>query len=395
MDNIINNGINKSRYNREDKKICNFIIAYFFMQALNLFVKLVIGEFAAWSMLSKGILAVMLILAIQPILQRALIEFIFIEFVFILSLGYTFFFEFAKYGDYKSHIFNLIVVFIPMGLAMYALKDKSILFNRMYIMSWPTQVILLIVMLNMSSLNYSMVSGYALVFQSILVIQHFVEKKKWYDLVAVVIDIAAITIYGSRGPLLCVLAFIVLKVISFDSVSKKKRIIAIPVIMCIAVALVSLRNAIIRQLIAIASSLGYKSRNLELILNNNVFSDSGRSAVHQYYETKLMSEPVFGYGIFGNWMDVGLYPHNIVIELLYSYGIIFGIIALMVTILVTMAGLFSKNENEKRLAHICFAYCISLLLSDSFLMCPIFFLMMALGLNAINGKITFNFRKVT
>lgn len=210
-------------YDRQDAKLSNFIIGYFFVQALNLLVKLVIGNFSLWSIISRGSLIILLIIALKPMLQKKLSTFLAIEIIFAILFSYTFLFGYASFDEYSSLVMNVFTVFVPMGIAMACVNDKTILLRRMYIMAWPTQIVLIMVLLSMKGYGYSMVCGYTLTFQMLIVFDHFCDKKKWYDLVACIIDAIFIVLYGSRGPILCIAAMILLKVFFSISLSKIKN----------------------------------------------------------------------------------------------------------------------------------------------------------------------------
>ncbi len=97
-----------------DKYLANFVAVYFLMQAANLLVKHYIGNFPAWSIISKAILALFLIRAISIIIRRKLMRFIFIEglistaFIFTYIMGTS-----GRQIDFSSIVFNSLVVYIP------------------------------------------------------------------------------------------------------------------------------------------------------------------------------------------------------------------------------------------------------------------------------------------
>lgn len=143
------------------------------------------------------------------------------------------------------------------------------------------------------------------------------------------------------------------------------------------------------MLITIADSLGYSSRTLYLLLNNSISSDSGRNSIISDYMEMVRNGPVFGYGLAGGWTSSGMYPHNIFVELLLAFGPVLGILLSSLVVLVCCFGAIAKKENDRRVAHILLAYSVSLLVSDSFLMCPMFFMLFAIGLQSSPKRIVF------
>ena len=82
------------------------------------------------------------------------------------------------------------------------------------------------------------------------------------------------------------------------------------------------------------TSIGLNSRTLEMLLNSTITDDSSRGQILQ----NAMSQIGFlGYGLWGDRVILnGIYPHNIIVEILIDYGWILGsgLLILMTTILI-------------------------------------------------------------
>ena len=358
-----------------DGYLSNFIIGYFFVQALNLFVKLVLGNLPYWTLVSRGFLIVLLLYALIPICKRELGRAIVIEGLFGFLFAMSVFRGSSPWTLYSTTIINALTVFVPMSIAALSIKDTKTLLHRLYVMSWPTQIILLGVLLSLSGRTYSMPGGYALTFQLLIILDHFFEKRKWYDLVAVILDFVVIIIFGSRGPVLCIATLILLKVIS-SKTDFKHRLFMIIATAVLAVTIILFYDNIINSLLSIATSRGYSSRNLRLLLSENITFDSGRSSLLAEYFEKISKKPLFGYGIIGGWNGPGYYPHNIIVEMYLSFGYIIGSLILINLIIRCYQGLRNDNESKRRILQILISYCVSLFMSDSFVMFPAFFLLL-------------------
>ena len=382
-------------YNQQDKHLANFIVGYYFVQALNLLVKLVIGNFALWSLLSRGSLIILLLIALKPMIDRKAKAFLGMEVLFALLFGYTFIFRYASYSDYSSIVINVFTVFIPMAIAATSISDKRILLDRFYVMAWPTQAILLYTLITRSSFSYSMIGGYTLVFQALIVFDHFSEKRKWYDLAACILDLVVIIIYGSRGPLLCVVTMLILKILFNPSISQAKRI-SLVFLTCIALgAIFTFYNEIINALISLTNKLGYSSRNIYLLVNGRITSESGRDSIQRAYFEVVKTGPALGHGIAGGWISNDTYPHNIFLELLVSFGPVAGVLTCAAVTVITFYAIKNKDEDKRRLCHLLFAYSVSLFLSDTFLKSPMFFMLMGIGLQSLPIKISHGKRTIS
>ena len=95
---------------KNNLKCINYLIAYLVMQALNYFVKLVLGEFTMWGVISKAVLALFMLRGLTVILRRKFIPFCAIETLCLISFIVTFI-----VGDFGTTIgtelFNLIGFF--------------------------------------------------------------------------------------------------------------------------------------------------------------------------------------------------------------------------------------------------------------------------------------------
>ena len=386
---------NTSYINRQDKYLANFIVGYYLVQALNLLVKLVIGNFTLWLFISRGILIFLLLFALKPMFQRKSGVFIWTEIVFAVLFSYTFLFRYASFSEYSSIVLNVFTVFIPMAIAAVSINDKSILVKRMYLFSWPIQVLLLYVLVTRSNFNYSMIGGYTLVFQALIILDHFTEKRKWYDLIACIVDLIVVFIYGSRGPIICIFSLIVIKILFSPSISQVRKMSLILLTCTLFGAIVVFYHNIIAGFITLTTRLGYSSRNLYLLLNGRITSDSGRNSIQRLYLEAVKNGPILGHGIAGGWLPNGVYPHNIFIELLLSFGPVLGLLVSAVILYLSYSAIICKNEGKRRVGHILLAYSVSLLISDTFLKSPMFFMLMGIGLQSIPFRFKFGNRVST
>lgn len=370
-----------------DIRLSNFITAYFFVQALNLFVKLNLGAFPGWGYITRGILLIFLILAIKPILSRIAVGAIVSEFIVVLMLMYTLLSGGASFDLYGASMINLIGVFMPMAISLRCISNVQLLLNKLYIISWPTQILLLSVLVNVNNGDYSMSGGYALVLQLLIVLDHYFKEKKIYDLIVVIIDFIVITIFGSRGPILCVFTLIALYVAFSHQLSSIKRISLVAVCAIVSLSIFTYRINLINLLIDLTNKWGVQSRTIRMLLSNSLVNDSGRIALREYYYELINKKPIIGYGLMGGWISPDMYPHSIFVEILLSFGILLGSFLIVIMLLIAIRAVVINDDSTQRLAQIMFAYCTSLLLSGSFTSTPEFFLLIALGMKKLNIRI--------
>ena len=363
----------------KDERLSNFICGYFLFSALNLAVKMIWGNFAAWAYISKGVLAVLLLFALTSVYSRKMVLFVFSEFAVAMLFGITFL-RGMQNEQFYSIVFNALVVYLPMGLCVFSLNSVDILLKKLYRFSFLTNALLLFVALSFQTtgLEYSMSVGYALLFQSLILFDHFFEKRKVLDILLVIIDFIAICLYGSRGPILCIAVYTIIKIIISGDVPIRKRI----AITFSAVFLILIFPTVLANLISRMPSVFDTSRTLSFLRTGTLVSnDSGRREIFALYIEQIKQRPWVGYGLAGGW-QYSSYPHNIVIELMLSFGIPMGLILFVYIAFVEIRSLLHGSKADRSLSSILFVTLIELFVSGSFMMSTHFFMMLAMGIRS-------------
>ncbi len=362
-----------------DRQLSNFVAGYFLVQALNLFVKIGLGGLPGWGILSKGIMGLLLLSAIPALYSRAKIIAVCSAAVLLNLFLITLLIGTANTysSSFFSIVFNAVLVYLPIGLCTFAIKDKNILLKKMYLFSWPAQAMLVLLLLGFarsSGADYSMSCGYALEFQLLIVLDHFFHEKKWHDAVIILVDMLAILIGGSRGPILCILLYLLIRLVFSQELSMQKKFIITFFSGTVVLLLFLNFNRIIALLVDVLGSAGHSSRTLRMLMTDSITKDSGRGNIIAYYLERIWERPFTGWGLAGGWTFEEMYPHNIVVELFLSFGIPLGIILTIILFFVLCKGFVRAKGVEQRMAHILIADMCSLMLSGSFIMSASFFM---------------------
>ncbi|MDO5786016.1 MAG: hypothetical protein Q4P20_13255, partial [Eubacteriales bacterium] len=144
-----------------------------------------------------------------------------------------------------------------------------------------------------------------------------------------------------------------------------------------ALLLYTFRVELATRLQQLLRNVGYTSRSLQMIINQSfVLHDSNREIIFQQCLDNLRERPFLGWGIAGGWNNA-VYPHNLVLEMLLSFGIPLGILFLVKVFAMVFRGMRQKDGPAQRCAHILAADFVSLFVSGSFIMSPIFFMCLA------------------
>ena len=372
--------IGKTDDKSKDERLSNFICGYFLFSALNLAVKTIWGNFAAWAYISKGVLAILLLFALTSVYSRKMVLFVFSEFAVAILFGITLL-RGTQNEQFFSIVFNALTVYLPMGLCVFSLNSVDILLKKLYRFSFLTNALLLFVALSFQTTTnstYSMSVGYGLLFQCLILFDHFFEKRKVLDILFVIIDFITICLYGSRGPILCIAVYTAIKIFISGNVSIKKRI----AITFSAVFLILIFPTVLANLISRMPSVFDTSRTLSFLRTGTLVShDSGRLQIYALYIEQIKQRPWVGYGLVGGW-QYSSYPHNIVIELMLSFGIPMGLILFVYIAFVEIRSLLHGSKADRSLSSILFVTLIELFVSDSFMMSTHFFMMLAMGIRS-------------
>lgn len=236
---------------------------------------------------------------------------------------------------------------IPIFLSFVSIKDKQIFFRIALYLSVVVVLIgiIYVVMQYTGSLifkesTYNMGLGYSLLFPTLYLINY----KKTIYLIIGIVSIFIILLAGSRGPLVPIVAFIVLRKFLIGTL-RDKMVWTLFLVMGIFVFFLLLEElpAIVVQL----QSFGINSRTLMYLSEGIVTNDSGRGEIYSNVISKIVESPIIGYGVFADRNFVnGVYCHNIFLELFVDFGCFIPILGMVIfiTYLSRILCLVSRQE---------------------------------------------------
>lgn len=192
-------------------------------------------------------------------------------------------------------------------------------------------------------------------------------------------------IAGTRGPLVCVLVAMILKILFLRKGRKTFAYVAIGVFAIIIVQ-TNMLAVMINFLASFLSSFGITSlRLIDFFNEGNMADTSGRSEIQNVVIEAILQRPFRGYGVgYDRLLLDGSYVHNMFIEALVSFGVLFGGFFLVALVLLVIRCLFFKNATLKMIAFVFFtSILLKLLFSTSFLTCREFSIFLGLCIGGI------------
>ena len=266
----------------------------------------------------------------------------------------------------KSDVLKFTIpVVVPIGLCIASVKNFPVLVKSMEVMSIIAAVIgILYGAMYLSGRilldNYSMAFSYSILFPTIILIA---RKKIVWKFLAILLMIEMLAI-GSRGALLLSIAFWLFTIV-WKNLSLIKCIVWT---ICIYVGYKLLFHPVISIVADIFDSFGVNSRTLRLLLDNELIEhDSGRNVLYQHTWELINQNPFFGNGVWADRQHLGIYCHNIFLELLLDYGYIGTFVILSVIILFQLRIFTKIPKNHKFIYVLMFGIVCPLFVSSSYL----------------------------
>ena len=184
-------------------------------------------------------------------------------------------------------------------------------------------------------------------FIGIFILCHY--YKKWWLLPLEIFCLALILIYANRSAFLTAIIFILLYYLTMH----KKRKIILGFLVFTTLTLFLLLEHIILFVMEIFVKLDLNTYAIQQFIKFIQFRDtesffSGRFDIWQNAWNMFLSKPILGHGAGYFHAVHGTYPHNIVLDILVTYGII-GIIAIGLLIFMSFYKLAKNNGQNKLL----------------------------------------------
>lgn len=214
--------------------------------------------------------------------------------------------------------------------------------------------------------------------------------KKLIPLIFAVLGIFTIFTFGSRGPISCTLLFTCIYLFFFPNWKNKKT--ARILLIIIGVFCYGFIEPFMGFMDSVLVNAGFSNRVTSLFLNASFVSGSSVEARGDF-QTLCMNElnngsSIFGYGICGSWKFIQTYPHNFFVDILFSYGYLFGSIIISLILILMIRGYFSclsMNEKVFLLLLICTSF-VKLQMSGTYLLDGSLFMMLGYCITMIKNK---------
>lgn len=271
--------------------------------------------------------------------------------IFGLWLGQSLLFP--KLGFwFNSVVLSHLLTVYPLYVCVAMIRDSSTIIESLTGVSRLVSVVtlaLLIVFRGHFFNAYSMGFSFTLILPTNLLLYRLFKlttEKRGHTLLLVCSNVIAIALWGSRGSLVSIFAFLISMLICAP-VSKKSGYLAKIVILMVLIFSLFNYGEIMSVISRLASTLGLSSRTLDL-LANDLFYDSGRSEIWNIIWNNFVNEPIAVRGICSTYPLVGGYSHSFILDILHDFGSVLGL-----PLLLCIAVCMKKTFHIKMLSDYC------------------------------------------
>ena len=282
----------------------------------------------------------------------------------------------------------LFVSFIPMICFMKNLNDYHMFYEYIVKLSYVVLgLCTLIYFFHIRTLSTNLVFSYTLLLAVLIHIVELKLKKKITILFVVLFELGMLLTYGSRGTLVCLMVFVLLFLLKDMNKKEKLYLILAGIIMLIGYQ-VAYRTGMVRQLYKMFMDNGKYIRILDLLSSGEFFSNNGRFDIYKEYFNYIIEKPLFGWGI-GADLCIGWFPHNIIIEIVFNFGILsVAIFYIMVKLVKNMFFVFWKMDTNSLSLILLTSGVFPLFFSTSYLEWMYFWMFLGLLINLYMNRNT-------
>ncbi len=343
-------------------------------------------------LLSKVFVGLFYIVALPTVIKRNKGMFLwgYILSLLVFLLNYIFFIKNRIY--LKKIIFPYFFTCLPSLIYSFSINDWNVLRRVMKKTSILVFIIgstigIMVFTKIVSIGRYSMPLSYYMLLPTIVYIDEFLDNFNIKSVLIVLVSLFIILALGSRGPIMCIGVFIILKVINTRKKINYKAISIFFIIIAFLFVILIYFEIILDSLYNLLLQLGIRSRSIELFLTDDIYL-SGRDHIYGDVIQGIRSSPIFGIGLLGDrQVTDGRYTHNIIIEIIANFGIIIGSVLVLLLMFVSFKILFSKNKEQSSFFAMWFSIgVVHLMVSSTYLTDYKFWIFLGLAARAMQNN---------
>lgn len=230
------------------------------------------------------------------------------------------------------------------------------------------------------------VPAYATLPHVLIVLWQMFRKANVFNVLISIVGIMLMLSFGNRGSIVGLLFF---SVVYFFFISRQEKKWSFRLFFIVIVVLIYMyMDAIMGGVFNISQDLGMSAGLFDRYFNESLSDVNGRDVISRGVISHLYDSPVFGSGLASDRVFVGVYSHNLILEMLLSFGFLFGSLFLVLIFRLIIKAFFKAGTSvEKSFVALLSAMSIvKLMVSGSFIVEPTLFLLIGFCITTLRKK---------
>lgn len=232
--------------------------------------------------------------------------------------------------------------------------------------------------------EYNMELAYSILPHVLMVSWRALKSFVILNIAPMLLGLMLLLSFGTRGPVICAIVFIVIYLL-FIRPSKYQKTMRIITVAC-AVYAMSFLDQFMTFMQLMTFQLGMSTRIFDKYFEGELEDSSGRDYIRETLLRELsIDNSLFGHGVLGSYPYVNTYPHNIVLEFLFSFGWVWGIAILFCIVYIIAKMLINTHQCEINVTFgiiLVIASILKLCFSSTFVDDALFFMLLGYCVNS-------------
>lgn len=232
--------------------------------------------------------------------------------------------------------------------------------------------------------EYNMELAYSILPHVLMVSWRALKRFVLLNIAPMLLGLMLLLSFGTRGPVICAIVFIAIYLL-FIRPSKYQKTMRIITVAC-AVYAMSFLEQFMTFMQLMTFQLGMSTRIFDKYFEGELEDSSGRDYIRETLLRELsIDNSLFGHGVLGSYPYVNTYPHNIVLEFLFSFGWVWGIAILFCIVYIIAKMLINTHQCEINVTFgiiLVIASILKLCFSSTFVDDALFFMLLGYCVNS-------------
>lgn len=232
--------------------------------------------------------------------------------------------------------------------------------------------------------EYNMELAYSILPHVLMVSWRALKSFVILNIAPMLLGLMLLLSFGTRGPVICAIVFIAIYLL-FIRPSKYQKTMRIITVAC-AVYAMSFLDQFMTFMQLMTFQLGMSTRIFDKYFEGELEDSSGRDYIRETLLRELsIDNSLFGHGVLGSYPYVNTYPHNIILEFLFSFGWVWGIAILFCIVYIIAKMLINTHQCEINVTFgiiLVIASILKLCFSSTFVDDALFFMLLGYCVNS-------------